>query len=120
MHHSEIGAIAHRCWADIPNHYPNVRLGEFVVMPNHIHGILMLDGDDRYRTNPSATSHIVRTYKSIVTKRSISVVPTFRWMRNYHDIIIRNDRAFRIITDYIRNNPKNWMRDRFRKRVRTR
>lgn len=120
MNHSEIGSIARDCWADIPNHYPNVRLGDFVIMPNHMHGILMLDGDDRFRTNPSATSHIVRMYKSIVTKRSLSVLPTFRWMRNYHDIIIRDDRAFRVITTYIRNNPKNWNRDRFRKRVRTR
>ncbi len=118
MHHSEIGAIAYRCWADIPLHYPNARLGEFVIMPNHIHGILILSGDDRFRSNPSATSHIVRMYKGIVTKMSTGIDPSFKWQRNYHDIIIRNDRAFRIISDYIRNNPKKWEEDRFRRQFR--
>ena len=41
---SEIGEIAYKCWMEIPRHFPFVRLGEFVIMPNHIHGILILDG----------------------------------------------------------------------------
>ena len=116
MHHSEIGAIAHQCWADIPIHYPNATLGDFVIMPNHMHGILILTGDDRFRSNPSATSHIIRMYKGIVTKLSTCIEPAFKWHRNYHDIIIRNDRAYKIISDYIRNNPRKWEQDRFRKR----
>lgn len=116
MHHSEIGAIAHQCWADIPIYYPNATLGDFVIMPNHMHGILILSGDGRFKTNPSATSHIIRMYKATVTKRCNSLNHKLRWMRNYHDIIIRDDRAFDIISRYIRNNPRKWNKDRFKKR----
>lgn len=116
MFHSEIGAIAHQCWSDIPKHYTNAMLGDFIIMPNHMHGILILTGDGRFKTNPSATSHIVRMYKSIVTKRCKHLHPSFRWQRNYHDIIIRDDRAFDIISRYIRNNPRKWHNDRFKHR----
>ena len=185
MHHSEIGAIANQCWADIPNHFPFVRLGEFVIMPNHVHGILFVDktGErggvdphlnvaqrdvdpqlnvERHGVDPHLNiaqrpvdpqdladlphvpdphphrhphdprplnrfgpqsrnlASVVRGYKIGVTKFARRQTIDFEWQALFYDIIIRNDRAFRIITDYIRNNPKNWKRDRFRKRVRTR
>jgi putative transposase len=43
MNHSEIGSIASKYWLEIPDHFPHVKLDEFVVMPNHIHGIIILD-----------------------------------------------------------------------------
>jgi len=43
MERSDLGELAHRCWMDIPNHFPFVRLGAFVVMPDHVHGIITLD-----------------------------------------------------------------------------
>jgi REP element-mobilizing transposase RayT len=43
---SEIGKIAHRCWAAIPEHFPSVILGEFVIMPNHLHGIVVIDKEN--------------------------------------------------------------------------
>lgn len=43
MELNEIGNIANSCWRDIPNHFPNVILHEYVIMPNHIHGIIELD-----------------------------------------------------------------------------
>jgi putative transposase len=169
MHHSEIGALAHQCWSDIPSHFPFVRLGEFVIMPNHVHGILIVDKTndgrwmdadvvrrgvdprtdverhpvdpqdladlhhasphdaDRHPNAPRPTSNrfgpqsrnlasIVRGYKTGVTKFARHHNPEFAWQSLYHDIIIRDDRAFRIISDYIRNNPKKWGKDRFRKR----
>ena len=45
MHMNEFGLIVQQCWDDLPNHYPNLRLDEFVVMPNHIHGIMVIDND---------------------------------------------------------------------------
>lgn len=165
MHHSEIGAIAHRCWADIPLHFPFVRLGEFVIMPNHVHGILIVDKSndgrgmdpvphpdverrgvdphadgerhpvdpqdlaDLHYASPRPTPNrfgpqsrnlasIVRGYKTGVTTYARHHVPAFAWQSLYHDIIIRDDRAFRIISDYIRNNPKKWEQDRFRRQFR--
>ena len=48
---SDIGNIANQCWNDIPNYYPFVRLGEFIVMPNHVHGIIIID-------KPVKTQHL--------------------------------------------------------------
>ena len=48
---SEIGQIAHQCWQDIPAHFPFVELGEFVVMPNHVHGIIIIDKPDNTNGN---------------------------------------------------------------------
>ncbi len=59
---------------------------------------------------------MVRGYKIGVTKFARQQNIDFKWQALFYDIIIRDDRAFRIITDYIRNNPKNWRKDRFRKR----
>lgn len=157
MRHSEIGAIAHRCWADIPLHFPFVRLGEFVIMPNHVHGILIVDKSndgrgvdphsdvERHPVDPQdhadlqwAVQHpnaprrssnrfgpqsrnlasIVRGFKTGVTKFARHHNPEFAWQSLYHDIIIRNDRAYAIISRYIRNNPKKWRQDRFRRRLR--
>lgn len=44
MYLNETGIIADKCWAEIPDHFQNTTLGEFVVMPNHIHGIIIIDG----------------------------------------------------------------------------
>ncbi|AFM13144.1 transposase [Turneriella parva] len=41
-----MGSVADACWQAIPNHYPHVRLDEFVIMPNHVHGVVVIDGDD--------------------------------------------------------------------------
>ncbi len=40
---SEIGEVANQCWYEIPKHFPFVYLGEFVVMPNHVHGIVIIN-----------------------------------------------------------------------------
>jgi hypothetical protein len=49
MHLSETGIIAHKFWMEIPNHFPFVKLGEFIVMPNHVHGIVIIDKLDGNR-----------------------------------------------------------------------
>ncbi len=51
---SEIGRIAHQCWQDIPDHFPFVELGEFVVMPNQVHGIIIIDKPDNVNGNGGA------------------------------------------------------------------
>jgi putative transposase len=53
MHVSPTGAIAHVVWFEIKNHVKNIELGEFVVMPNHVHGVLILKGDKKVEDNDS-------------------------------------------------------------------
>lgn len=141
---NEAGKIAADCWNAIPEHFANVILHAYVIMPNHVHGILEIvppiraknlsplqrdDQEDGKANNdspipspqPKGTSKtigsIVRGFKIGVTKwmrQNTSVHDV--WLRNYYEIIIRNEQAYSTISDYIANNPANWDSDRFSKR----
>jgi putative transposase len=135
---SPAGAIAYVLWFEIKNHVKNIDLGEFIVMPNHIHGILILNGDNntpnvvgtthalslpqpqpspgqqRFQNQGKNTiSSIVGSYKSAVTKYCNRLELPFAWQSRFHDHIIRNDESFRRISEYIKNNPSNWKEDNF-------
>ncbi|WCM42537.1 transposase [Flavobacterium sp. CBA20B-1] len=129
---SHCGLLADVFWHEIKNHTTNIELGAFVVMPNHIHGILILNGDNnlvidndsaidpqsesqkRFR-NPgkNTASSIIGGYKSAVTKHANRLGLEFGWQTRFHDHIIRNDAEYQRINDYIENNPKNWNDDKF-------
>ena len=109
---AEPGLIANACWEALPAHYPNVSLDTFVVMPNHIHGLLILKDQESDRT---PLSEIVRGYKTWSArtinqyrKRSGSPV----WQRGYHEHIVRNEASLTDIRDYIATNPLRWALDR--------
>jgi putative transposase len=150
---NEYGQIAYDEWMKTPEIRPNVILHEFVVMPNHIHGIIQLLDIRRgelhspnnnelhsrdnnlgvYKTplrddnwgvcktplrGPSQTiGAIVRGYKSSVTKQinllCTSDTPIKLWQRNYHDHIIIDEKAYINISNYIINNPKQWICDEY-------
>lgn len=130
MRASPIGRIVQACWAALPTHYPNVQLDAFVVMPNHVHGIIVILDDDPNRKQvgeglrPSPTgktrnrpplSEIVRAFKSFSARRINE--QTARggesfWQRGYYDHIIRHERSLERIRDYILTNPLRWQYDR--------
>lgn len=128
------GAIASVFWHEIKNHAKNIELGEFVVMPNHIHGILILNdvgtthalslqpnsalslqpSSNRFQNQRKNTvSSIVGSYKSAVTKYCNLLGLPMGWQSRFHDHIIRNEDSFHRISQYIRNNPANWVEDKF-------
>jgi putative transposase len=96
---------------------------EFVVMPNHIHGIVWIVETNqtvgangrsplREHMKPKSLSSFVAGYKSSVTKRIRDELnETGIWQRNYYDRIIRNDRELDAIRKYIQTNPMNWAKD---------
>lgn len=122
MRLNDNGIFAKQCWEAIPAHFPNVVLHEYVVMPNHVHGILEIVGanNDSPKNPPNNTpprpkgtsktiGSIVRGFKIGVTKlMGISI-----WQRNYYEHIIRDWNAYINISEYIINNPKKWKDDRF-------
>ncbi len=111
---NDAGRIAAGCWRDIPKHFPQVSLDEWVVMPDHVHGIITihsvgvknLSPIPPRSARPCGTSRtvgsIVRGFKIGVTKLLDGDSP---WQRNYYDIIVRDARALNNIRAYIRNNP---------------
>ncbi len=123
--------IAEDCWLAIPTYNEGVSLDEWVVMPNHLHGIIVLEGNPpkdilanppkRDASNPfsmmspkrGSLGVIIRKYKGAVTTLCRSANRfDFGWQRNYYEHIIRNERALDAIRAYIANNPANWQSDR--------
>jgi REP element-mobilizing transposase RayT len=116
---SPIGQLAQKYWDEIPNHFPFVKLGAFVVMPNHVHGIIIIDkpGDLSVETPNLGVSttlgNIINQYKRAVTIGARHINPVFAWQSRFHDHIIRDDRSFQNISNYINRNPQNWKGDKF-------
>ncbi len=116
---NDVGRAASACWRQIPAHFPQVALDEWVIMPDHVHGIIVMSGDgvgggrgERFFApagRPHGTSRtlgsIVRGFKIGLTKSLGGDAP---WQRNYYDIIIRDARALENIRQYIRDNPAHW------------
>lgn len=125
---NDAGIIANDCWLEIPEHFPNAKLHEHIVMPNHVHGIIELSGDDVRVQNiepllnkfqniiPGSIGSIIRGYKIGVTVRTKNIFPDQRiWQRNFYEHIIRNEKAYQTISNYIVNNPEKWNADKFYK-----
>jgi REP element-mobilizing transposase RayT len=137
---SDIGKMARKYWLEIPNHFPFVQLDAFVVMPNHVHGIIIIDKTDNIvgrdvacnvstvsdktsidgknenmaliSPKQGSLSTIIRSYKSVVTKHARKTRIDFSWQPRFYDHIIRNDNSYQNISEYIINNPLNWNNDK--------
>lgn len=118
---SEIGAEAAVRLQKIPELYPDAFLDEFIVMPNHLHALLIIDrhrGSDKSNAfgKPVAESvsmHI-NHFKGAVKKWcNDNGHSGFEWQAKFHDHVIRNEQEYRLIKNYIINNPQNWTADRF-------
>lgn len=135
---SWIGKIADKCWREIPEHFRNIGIGEYIIMPNHFHGIvLMYDNNttdqtyaldfkqvkreltidkkniEHIRKMHKKLSVVVGSFKSAVTKESNRLNPEidFAWQTSFYDHIVRDDKGLEYISDYIRMNPLNWHTD---------
>jgi REP element-mobilizing transposase RayT len=124
MRMNEAGRVAEQCWNDIPAHFPHAVLDEMVVMPNHVHGIVWINGRGTACRTPTmeqfgqpvsgSISTIVRSFKSAVTKHINElhgVSGNTIWQRNFYERIIRNETELNGIREYIRSNPALWATD---------
>ena len=104
---SENGRRTQEVWFGLPDRFGTIELDEWMVMPDHIHGILVLN-DPHFEHHRATLGEIVRTYKAVTTRliRS-SGTPEFAWQRSYHERIIRifNPLELTNIRQYIANNP---------------
>jgi putative transposase len=138
---SDIGKIVEGCWLAIPQHFPNVYLDEWIIMPNHIHGIIVINSSRELESanegmacrapttvaqsyqaeefgKPVAGSlaTIVRSFKSAATKsvrEQCGVELLTLWQRNYFEHVIRNEESMNKIRNYIWENPIHWHRDEY-------
>jgi len=125
-----IGGIAKNCWEEIPKHFLNVELDEFVVMPNHVHGIIQIINVGATHASPLQKHHsnsnprgpgprtigsIVGSFKSATTRcaNGIGLGNRFSiWQRNYYEHIIRDEDELNQVKEYIIQNPLKWQFDR--------
>ncbi len=112
---NDAGYAAKKYWNAIPAHYPHIRLHEFTIMPNHVHGIVGAENFPPLQ-NSVPLGNIVRGYKIGVTKwfqqNKQHPVGTSVWQRNYWEHIIRDENEYNRIAQYILNNPEKWTMDK--------
>jgi len=135
MRLNDAGEIVAWTWHDLPNHISNVQLDAFVVMPNHVHGIIIITdpvvavvvgagsvgaGSVGAGSEPAPTPRmyglpeIVRQFKTFSARRinDLRGTPgTPVWQRNYYEHIIRDEESLNRIREYILNNPSRWEMD---------
>lgn len=138
MQLSAMGEQADVCWRAIPEHFPHVELGDFVVMPNHVHGIVIIHGDDAFGVHPSGGTQpleetqnfaslpacanrfapqsrnlasVIRGFKVGVTRYAREHRLPFGWQPRFYDHIVRNQNELNRIAQYIADNPVAWATD---------
>jgi REP element-mobilizing transposase RayT len=121
MQLNNFGIIASRCWEEIPTHFDNVSLDVYVVMPNHLHGIIVLkempvgEGSPHpYGQKRTSLGRVVAYFKYQSTKHFNEILATPGspvWQRNYYEHIIRDESDWNKIREYIGNNPVRWEED---------
>jgi REP element-mobilizing transposase RayT len=130
MYLNQIGKIVAEEWINTPKIRSNFLLDEWVIMPNHLHGIVIINEhilergkgnrdilgarNAPLRREPNSISSFVAGFKSAVTKR-INLLRDNReipiWQRNYYESIIRDEQSLVAIREYILNNPFQWKKD---------
>lgn len=136
MRVNAMGEMVEFTWFDLPNHVDGLMLDAFVVMPNHVHGIVVITGNVGAGSEPALTEpaltepapttlatrkkrhdlpEIVRQFKTFSARRinqyrQTPGIPV--WQRNYYEHIIRNEESLNKIRQYILENPKRWANDR--------
>ena len=107
---NEFGNIVNNYWKQIPNHFSYVILDEYIVMPNHVHGIIILD-EFKTLKKRQPLGVIINQFKRICTITIRLVEINFGWQPRFHDHIIRDENELNRIRQYIIDNPKNWKSD---------
>jgi REP element-mobilizing transposase RayT len=137
MELSQIGKIAEKYWMEIPLHFLFVKVDLFVIMPNHMHGIIIMDKQDDNSSvetpklvvstdtsfsqkhvalkkwKPGILGVIMNQYKRICTINARKINPCFAWQSRFYDHIIRDEKKYQQIAEYISNNPLRWQDDKY-------
>ena len=113
---NELGEIALSEWNALPAQFPFIELDEFQIMPNHMHGIISLNPQ---KAGSITIGDIICVYKSLVFNKCLEIFKKQNqimgklWQRSFHDHIIRDNKSYQNIVNYIINNPENWGDDEY-------
>jgi REP element-mobilizing transposase RayT len=107
MEINAIGQFVSILWQKIPQYFLNVELDAFILMPDHLHGIIVISESKE----KSSLANIIQNFKSISSRKinrinknsGVSI-----WQRNYYERIVRSEQELKNLREYIKNNPTNW------------
>jgi putative transposase len=112
------GEIVKQCWLDLPQHYRNCKLDNYVIMPDHFHGIVIIHNNANIvgaGLKPAPEIHslteIIRGFKTFSSRRineSKYFKEKFHWQRSFYDRVIRNENELFHSKKYINQNPIKW------------
>ena len=106
---TNLGKITKQSIEDIPKYYPMITVDCFVIMPNHVHLLLQINADINGRSMIAPTiSTVVRLMKGAVSKQ----VKDTLWQKGFYDHVIRNEKDYREVWNYIEGNPGKWAEDK--------
>ena len=108
---TEAGSLAERFWKEIPVRFPSVVLDEFVIMPNHLHGILQFTMRDNEKTTLGSVMRAYKSLSAIAINRQLGRSERPVWQRNYHEHLVGDEEALSNIRRYIILNPSRWDKD---------
>jgi len=123
---NEVGEMIKSFYLNLENRYENIKCHEYVIMPNHIHFIIEILGKEESMAPMGGAStklgDIIGSFKSLTTVKYIENVKLKKWksfdrriwQKNYYEHIIRDEKDYERISNYINNNPINWNEDKFR------
>ena len=114
---NSIGEIAETEWHKTSHVRSNVELDEYIIMPNHLHGIILITNESNdTKSETGGLGEIIRAFKTFSARRINNMRKTTGvplWQRGFYEHIIRNDDDLNRIRDYIINNPLNWTKDEY-------
>lgn len=114
---SEIGSIVQDCWLELAQSNSFVQHDTWVIMPNHLHGILMLsEPPEDSASGPKPLGRLIGAFKTTSTRR-VNVLRDALgaplWQRDFYEHIVRNDLDLSRIREYIAANPRTWLQDEY-------
>ncbi len=117
-----IGDEVQQIWSNLPSRFPSIELDAFVVMPNHIHGIVtivengvVVPAEEGAASSAPTVGDIMRVFKSISAihvNRILSRTGRPLWQRNYYEHVIRDEKELNRVRQYTVDNPAKWALDR--------
>ena len=108
---SKIGVIVEDCWNTINTAHENVKTDAFCIMPNHIHGIILIN--NAVGQSRPTLQKIIQGFKSITTRLCFPLGYKTIWQHSYYDHVIRNEEDYLQIWQYIEENPAKWAEDKY-------
>ena len=111
---TDIGKIVNEQWRNIPKHFRNTSIDEYIIMPNHIHGIIIIENNKTAHVPSLQTitlGNMIGLFKQSCTLKIREFYPEFEWKSRFYDRVIRNDVELDKIRKYIVENPLNWIDD---------